>query len=346
MPLVSWSDFFHRGPAGASQLAGERFVVSIRLAGIGDRLASLAAAWRFARNTDRTLIADWRHGGISADPATNAFSQCFEAPEMLAGVRFVADRHIPAATLPQPRYPHTWGTDAFLELPLLRNTGDAHRERIKAVRIIRRGRDLPANTVVFDGCINDGIVALSEARTFFDAIRPSPKIAKAVADFRRDRLAGGPVIGIHIRHGNGGNVLGHTQYWNSIPAAIARCKRAVGETKIRLGGDPKVFLCTDSHEIETAFAAVVPNVIVRSKTYRANGEGELHGGVNAWQRRDDAVTEMILLSVCDRLVRYPPGSFFSLYGAVKIASSIDPKATLYDLQRPWERSDPLAPAIV
>jgi hypothetical protein len=346
MSVVSWSDFLTRGLFGAPQLASERFVVSIRVTGMGDRLASLAAAWRFARNTDRTLIADWRLGGISADPATNAFSQCFEAPDTLAGVRLIGDRHVPAATLPQPRYPHAWGADTLLELPLLRKNADVHRDRLKAVRIIRRGRDLPANTVVFDGCINDGIVALSEARTFFDPIRPSPKIAKAVADFRRDRLAGGPVIGIHIRHGNGGNVLGHAPYWNSIPAAIARCKRAAGEAKSRLGGDPKVFLCTDSREIETAFAAVVPDVIVRPKSYRANGEGELHAGVNAWQRRDDAVTEMILLSACDRLVRYPPGSFFSLYGAVKIASNVDPKATLYDLQRPWERSDPLAPAIV
>jgi Nodulation protein Z (NodZ) len=41
---------------------GDRFVVSIRMTGLGDRLASLAAAWRFARNTGRTLA----HTGVLA----------------------------------------------------------------------------------------------------------------------------------------------------------------------------------------------------------------------------------------------------------------------------------------
>jgi hypothetical protein len=40
---------------------GGRYVVSIRTAGLGDCLICLGAAWVFARNTGRTLVADWRH---------------------------------------------------------------------------------------------------------------------------------------------------------------------------------------------------------------------------------------------------------------------------------------------
>ncbi len=68
-------------------------MVSIRHTGLGDRLASLAAAWRYARCTGRVLVVDWRFGNFTSN-MENTFTQCFEAVDDLAGVRFIADRSV------------------------------------------------------------------------------------------------------------------------------------------------------------------------------------------------------------------------------------------------------------
>ncbi len=213
------------------------------------------------------------------------------------------------------------------------------------MNLIREGRDVAAGTVVFDGCVNDGIVDIEEARSFFSALRPIQRIANDVASFRREAIGTKPVVAVHVRHGNGGDIMAHGRYWDSFEAAIDRCVRAVDHARAKLGRDATVFLSTDSIEVEAAFKAKRPDTLCRPKGFRPPGAGELHVGPDAWVRRPDAVTEMLLLATCDAIVRYPPGSFFSLYPAVAIAPEGGELKTLYDLLRPWDGAA-LSPAII
>jgi hypothetical protein len=325
--------------------AGDRFVVSIRMTGLGDRLASLAAAWRYARDTGRTLVSHWRFGNLSPDSMKNVFLLCFQDTPDLAGVPFVAVDDINAVQLPRPRYPAIWDTDALVELPFLRPTASFAANQADAIELIRSGTDLSAKTVIFDGCVHDGLVSLEEARTFLSALRPVRNVQDAINSFceRNKRV---PLIGLHVRHGNGGEIMAHAPFWKSFGCAIDRCARAIQHARASILPDAPVLLCTDSIEVRDALVTSVPRVITRHKHFGAPGEGSLHCVGDAWRYRDDALVELLLLAQCSVVIRYPPGSFFSFYGAVMRSPPGPISRTVYDLHRPWDDKDQLSPSII
>lgn len=323
-----------------------RFVVSLRLTGLGDLIICLGAAWRFARNTGRTLVADWRFSFYASEGEKNLFPLCFEPSDELAGVPFIGDDRVENLLLPAPRYPSVWNDDAFMSQPYLCPIENGDAERIAAVELIRGGRDVEAATVVFDGCINDGLVSLEDARTFLGALRPVPAIAEAVDRFRKEHFGAQPVIGLHIRHGNGGDIMGHALSWRSFASAMERCESAVRRARAALGDAAAVLLCTDSVEVERAIRERIRGVICRPKSYRRAGEGELHGFHGAFQGRDDALVEMILLSHCDALIRFPSGSFFSFYAAAMMRNRSVPGVKVYDLMRSCDPDVPFSPTLL
>jgi hypothetical protein len=105
-------------------------------------------------------------------------------------------------------------------------------------------------------------------------------------------------------------------------------------------------LCTDSLEVEQAMKDSVPRLVTRPKMHRHPGTGELHNWRGASFGRDDAMVEMLLLANCDALIRYPPESLFSLYGAVMRHRRDPPPRILDDLARHWNPGDTLSPAIL
>jgi len=315
------------------------------MTGLGDRLICLGAAWLFARQTGRVLVADWRYGAYATDSEPSAFPRFFEAAPELAGVRFVADPSTTELELPRPRYPAMWNNDRLITYPFLRPDHTILADRDAAVAMIRSGEDVAARTVVFDACINDGLVSVADSRRFLAALRPLPQIEKAMKEFRRERFGDDPMIGIHIRHGNGA-LTGHAAYWDSFEAALARCERAVHRAREQIGATVPVLLCTDSPDVERAMCERVAGIVARPKAFLAPGEGELHVGGHSIHTRDDATVEMVLLAGSSALIRYPPGSFFSFYSAVMMPRRTPPPETVYQLQEPWDPSDPLAPAIL
>ena len=70
-------------------------------------------------------------------------------------------------------------------------------------------------------------------------------------------LGDGPIIGLHIRHGNGAPT-GHARYWHSFQASIDRCERAVRVAREEVGRDAQILLCTDSLEVESAVRIRIP----------------------------------------------------------------------------------------
>jgi hypothetical protein len=322
-----------------------RYVISIRRAGLGDCIICLGAAWLFARQTGRTLIADWRRSGYASNSATNAFALCFEARPELAGVPFIGDDRVADLPLPRPRYPALWNDDALLVAPPNRSDRAILADRDLAVALVRCRWDVAAPTVVFDACVNDGLVSVADSRTFLSDLRPLPRVAGLAAAFRESRLGSGPVIGLHIRHGNGAHT-GHHHYWHSMDAAIERCRRAVCLARERLGAPAPVLLSTDSVDVEMAARQAIPDVVCHSKMFRSSGAGELHVWNQAHEGRDDAIVEMLLLAGCSALIRYPPESFFSFYAAVMGNWKSPLPDTVYDLQRRCNDDDPLSPAVI
>jgi hypothetical protein len=55
---------------------------------------------------------------------------------------------------------------------------------------------------------------------------------------------------------------------------------------------------------------------------------------------------MLLLAQCDALIRYPPASFFSFYGAVMQHGRGREREGIDVLQEPWDASNPLSPALL
>jgi len=341
--MVMWSKL--RCRCEPDELRANRYVLSIRMSGLGDRLICLGAAWLFARNTGRTLIADWRYGSYGGDPKDTMFPLCFEPVPELAGVAFVGDGQVASVHLPRPRHPAFWNNDILLTVPYLRPSNTIFADRDAAVALIRNGQDVAAPTVVFDACVNDGLVSLADSWTFLSALRPVAHITQKVAAFRKEYLGAGPVIGLHMRHGNGAET-GHARYWQSFQASIDRCERAVRLARERVGRDAPVLLCTDSSEVEQAARRQIRGVISRAKVFRQPGDGELHEGRHSGQVRDDAMVEMLLLAESGALIRYPPGSFFTFYAAVMRRWQGPPPQTAYDLQRPCDPGDPLSPALL
>ena len=316
-----------------------RYLISTRRTGLGDRLVSLAAAWRLARISGRSLVADWRFSHYTPRAEANLFASCFEPAPTLAGVPFIGDDDV--ARLGLPGKPQR----TLMEAIRHRLTGCRRLSATEALRAIHEGRDVPARAILLDDCIPDGSMPVEEARRFLSGLRPQPQIAEAVSRFRTT-LGAGPVIGLHVRHGNGGDIMAHTPYWVSFDEALNRCVRAVEAARGLLGQQANVLLCTDSQEVERALSARIRHLISRSKLYRNPGEGELHRWRFAGLTFADAMTEMLLLAETDILIRYPPGSFFSFYGAVMKRRPRDEPQLVVDLQKPWDANDALSPALL
>jgi len=308
----------HRHPA---QLIGERtrMVISKRWTGLGDCLVSLLAAWRFAHATGRALVADWRRSCYVNDPRTNVFGLVFEPAPVVAGVPFLGDDTINDLVLAGPFHPATWHA-ATVSKHWTRHGLEDRAEREAAVALVASGADVEAPVVVFDGCLNDAVPSHEACRRVLGALRPRARIAEAVAAFEERYLVGRPIVAVHVRHGNGGNIGAHARYWASPPAALGRVIGAtlwaVRAMRSEAGVDPVVFVCTDSRPVEALLQQALPGVVTRPKTFRPPGAGELH----LWDRRltslMDATVEMLLLARSDVLVRFPPGSFFSFWGVV------------------------------
>ena len=295
-----------------------RIVIGKRYTGLGDCITSLLGAWRFARRTGRALVADWRFSCYSEEERVNVFGKLFATPTELAAVPFLGDDRVndlrPIGTFHSPE---VWDVRRLHEAPFEGERGD--RERI--MRLLSGSGDVPEDVVVFEHCLAGGFANEEESRAFMGALEPLPVFADEIDRFAERYLAGRYVIGVHVRHGNGGSVMAHAAAWRRPSEVLDRLRRCV-ESCVRAleerGDQPVVVLvCTDSAVIEKYVRERWPNVVCRPKPFRRVGEGELHLGPCAWQGLQDAVAEMFLLAKSDVLLRYPNSSFADLARCLK-----------------------------
>jgi hypothetical protein len=190
------------------------------------------------------------------------------------------------------------------------------RLRDSALALIETEADTDAPVVWLEGCLADAAPPAALAGRVLDELRPVAAVRDAVTRFADAHLAGRRVVGVHVRHGNGGNVLGHAPYWADEDRALAAVADAIARARTALGGAARVFLATDSRRVAERLGAAVPGVVTRPKHFRPDGQGELHRGPFRVVGAHDALVEMLLLARADLLVRFPPGSYFSRWASL------------------------------
>ncbi len=271
---------------------GARTVTVQRSVGLGDMLLSTCATWRYARDTGRTLVIDWRRSRY-APRDQNLFTVLFEEINEWLGVPVHIAQPDEVPLDPEPS-----------EIDDEAASGEA------ACALVQKGLDLDRRHVVWRGCLAPAHPPRRETAALLRALTLLPGHADALASARRQLLGAGPSIGVHLRHGNGGNILNHAHWWHD-GLAVQRVVHTVHEARAVLGADAPVVVCTDSSEVRDAITLLVPGVRAVEKPWRTPGEGDLHLWAGASESLSETVVEMFLLAHTTVLIRMPPRSYFS-----------------------------------
>lgn len=271
---------------------GARTVTVQRSVGLGDMLLSTCASWRYARDTCRTLVIDWRRS-LYAPRDQNLFTLLFEETSEWLGVPVHIAQPDEASPDPEPT-----------EIEDESAAGEA------ACALVEKGVDLDRRHVVWRGCLAPTHPPQREMAALLSALSPLPDRADALASARRQLLGTGPSIGVHLRHGNGGNILNHTHWWDD-GLAVHRVVETIREARAVIGADAPVVVCTDSREVLDAMTSLVPGVRAVEKRWRSPGDGDLHLWAGAAESLSETFVEMFLLAHTTVLIRMPPRSYFS-----------------------------------
>ncbi|WP_080140013.1 nodulation protein NodZ [Bradyrhizobium sacchari] len=307
--------------------SNERFVVSRRRTGFGDCLWSLASAWRFAKQTGRTLAIDWRGSCYLDEPFTNAFPIFFEPVEDIGGVPVICDDDINERSFPAPFFPAWWNKPSID--CVYRPDEQIFRERDQLDQLFQSQRDSDANTVVCDACLMWRCDQEAE-REIFRSIKPRPEIQARIDTIYREHFEPYSVIGIHVRHGNGEDIMGHAPYWADAERALRQVCNAIDKARGLAHARPvRAFLCTDSAVVLEQVSAIFSDVFAIPKQFQAPQAGPLHNPSFGAEGGFSALTEMYLLARCDTVIRFPPTSAFTRYARLFV-----PRVIEFDLNDP------------
>ena len=312
-------------------MSKDRYVISRRFAGLGDGIVSSIAAWDFAKRTCRTLAIDWRWSFYLDDIHQNAFAQFFEIPPEIDGVPIKADDSVSEVPVPASvRWRRSWKS-AFevvlselykfspaKEMPHPLFWGDVKKFELN---LFNSNSDLDKEVVLLQSCLNDVLPSDEKCRKFLKALKPKHEIQQEIDAFIREHFQGKDVIAVHVRHGNGGDIMDHAGHWIDSNKALDKIEAAIKQTQEKFRDNTVVFLCTDSIEVKEQLEQRIPQLLTRKKYFRSPGTGELHdkkkvSGMNSYLAGKDALIEMFLLAQADELILYPQGSFFSFYARI------------------------------
>lgn len=305
----------------------DRFVISRRRTGFGDCLWSLAAAWRYAQRTGRTLAIDWRGSCYLDEPFTNAFPVFFEPVQDIGGVRTICDDQINQFSFPSPFFPGWWNRSPID--CVYRPDEQIFRERDELSHLFETQQDTAANTVVCDACLMWRCDENAE-RQIFQSIKPRSDIQARIDSVYQEHFKGHSIVGVHVRHGNGEDIMGHTPYWADPELALQQVCTAIHKAKALPHPRPvRVFLCTDSAQVLDRLSGVFPDLFTIPKRFLAPQAGPLHSADLGADGGFSALIEMYLLGRCDTVIRFPPTSAFTRYARLFVPQVIE-----FDLNDP------------
>ncbi|WP_272939054.1 nodulation protein NodZ [Sinorhizobium meliloti] len=304
-----------------NQLIENRFVVSRRRTGFGDCLWSLAAAWRYAQRTGRTLAVDWRGSCYLDQPFANAFPVFFEQIKDIAGVPVFCDDQINEFSFPGPFFPDWWNKPSID--CVYRPDEQVFQERDELSELFQAQGDVDAKTVVCDACLMWRCDEEAEQQ-IFRSVKPRFDIQSRIEAIYQESFAGHSVIGVHVRHGNGEDIMDHAPYWADPELAMRQVCTAINKAKALLHSKPvRIFLSTDSAQVVAYLSGRFPDLITVPKRFRSHQAGPLHSPELGVHGGISAILEMYLLGRCDTVIRFPPTSAFTRYARLFVPRVIE-----------------------
>lgn len=302
-----------------------RVIISYRNSGFGDNLIAAAAAWRYAKYTNRALVIFWQNSRYLADKRENAFSHFFDVPASIEGVPIITASRTDRLSdfiLFHLHYLLPWPDPLMYFYRTTSKLGIRSDYRLKQ-RIRNRQKltdgiivdltDVKRSIIVTHGCY----VPDENLRPFFNTLQLQPEFRKEVDEFAEKHFRNKKVIGVHIRYYNQSMLLSdHTKYWLDHAKALAVCLDKIKEAVEESGkSEYVIFLCTDSRLVHDFVTRSLGNVVTYEKEFGNDSTREMHEELPV-ETAEATMIEMFLLAKSDILVRFPPGSWFSHYASL------------------------------
>ena len=304
-----------------------RYIISADInniySGLGCMLMVLLPAWKYAIETGRTLIIDWRGNPYTRDdPDKNLFPLLFEAPDPEAFVvPCIADDSITQLALPQ----------AILgpEEPIVNESGVTHQLEhggvsiAQMIGVLARCEDVDMPTIIpaLSSCFHIAnrfgpysqhpFFSVEEVTRIYRSLSPKPLWSNLIDEYQAQYFADRPVIGIHVRHGNGEqNYRDHfsnrvIKDFDTFIQVLVQCVKSLAEQ--RFGADYSVFVCTDSDVVVDAlrphFASFLSREIWRPQPGAGVDFDTAFKEARGVEAAGNALVDMWLLAKCDIVVR-------------------------------------------
>ena len=266
------------------------FVVTRKRTGIGSDLASAASGYSLALRTGRDLVIDWRYS-LYLEESDNLFGRLFDVPESIGPCRIVvADRDLE---------PELHGR--------IFRFGKHDVDRLDEE--VRCGGPSLAHHSIITTALRDPR-HLDLQKTFLEALTPTLPITERIEAFHAAAMRDRIVAGIHIRHGNGENLLldRNELFRRGLGEIFAKVHRFLRSVHPR---PDRLLICSDSRLVREQFRDEFGDVIWFDADVGEPDEGQFHTPKRGIRGAEEAVIEMWLLARCDFLLFNP--SWFNYY---------------------------------
>jgi len=254
--------------------------------GMGNRIAVMLSALRYAREHDRALHVDWNDHTYYSPHVADVFGALWASP------RF--EPFEPADFDGAHVFPPEWTG----ELHNFRNDLDAEIMPY-GLAWSKPPDELDEESAMLAEQADVIVLTRDGAKRRFEhlysELRPSPAIQNRIDRFALDR-EWSKVIGVQVRHGNGEDYL--------TPADTDWFFGRIERLGVGAAASP-IFLATDSASVVAEFEKRYSDVMHLPKWYPEIGSGPIHHHPNQPDRFDggvDAIADMWLLARCGHLL--------------------------------------------
>lgn len=316
----------------------QRYLLVKGCAGIGNRLFTLASAIKYATETNRAIIVDWRDG-VFSHPSKNAFDLLFS----LKGIQYEKVETIPvtgasfypaslSGNIDERLYANyrAAASKNLIEIPGIRklrgrlsrlsefwqynkadNFGDQLYSDIAAIKAL-----FSSNSIEYGHKlslkIKQDVVLFADYwpgeinKKYFSFIELKADLKKRIENTTRQFGITEKTVGVHIRYTD-------KKPGKELDSLIAKIEREAKETNI--------FLSTDNQEIERSIHAILKEKIVTLPKYypETNGNNNMHhaslksGNYDHAERLyEECVTDAFLLAACGKFYYQGNSSFSKL----------------------------------
>lgn len=304
-------------------------VISRRNAGLGDLLLATAHAWYYANKTKRDLEICWAPSMYFKDKSINAFGRIFNIPDKIGNVKIICHDRIGLIKRLMRRLP-VFPSKYFIRtlliefiIKFLKNRIPAYIKNARAKRyhylmdLIQNERDIRKKTLVFNTDL--WFLEDNKIKPFYDSLKLRPEYQECMDNFVNRYFKNKLVIGVHVRYYDISlPPSDYSKFWVDPKKSLEILKNRLEEIIIKNSRtDYVVFLATNSDIVCDYISKNVNNVVTFNKDFpNIKFNWSLHHVVPENSFKADII-EMVLLTQCDILYRFPPAySWFSYYGSL------------------------------